>query len=284
MPDPTQYADQYEETFVEVDGLRLHCTDWNPQGERTIVMLHGANVQLHTWDPIAADLAKDFRVVLQDLRGHGDSAWAPDGYHVQSFVKDLHGIVEELELAPFDLVGHSLGARVAIAYAGEHPDAVRHLLLSDTGPEVPREGALMARTIVGSTGDVRGFRTEEEALAHYEKLHPEWRPIFRELHVTHQLRRNWADKLVFKADPDLYWLTGSVGLKEIPYLWEMAARIPVPVMLLAGTTSPFVDQALAERFEATVPDGQVRWVESGHYIPREQPEQFVEITREFFDS
>lgn len=284
MTSPTsRYADEYTSKFFDVNGLRLHVTDWNPEAERVIVMLHGANVQLHTWDPLAHDLARDHRVVLVDLRGHGDSEWAKDGYHVTSFVSDLAGIADALALEVFDLVGHSLGARIAIAFAAEHPERVRRVLLSDTGPEVPRAGALAAREIVGSTGDIRGFRDESEALAHYERLHPEWQPEFRELHAAHQLRQNWAGKLVFKADPDLFWITGSIGLKEIPYLWECCEKITAPTLLLASRPGPFVDDELADRFVAAVPNGAVQWVETGHYIPREAPEVFLAAVRRFFD-
>ena len=41
-----------------------------------VVMLHGLNVQCHTWDPIARELAADYHVICMDMRGHGDSDWA----------------------------------------------------------------------------------------------------------------------------------------------------------------------------------------------------------------
>lgn len=278
------YVGAYTSDFVEVNGLRLHYTDWNPDGNPTIVMLHGANVQLHTWDPIAHDLARDHRVVLLDLRGHGDSDWAREGYRVEQFTADLEGLVDQLDLAPFELVGHSLGARIALAYAGENPDAVRHVLLSDTGPEVPKAGARAAQSIVGSTGDIRGFRNHEEVLEHYEKMHPEWLPVFRELHALHQVRENWAGKLVFKADPDLFWITGSIGLKEIPYLWEMCGKITAPTNLIASRPGPFLDEELAQKFVDAVPNAEVTWVETGHYVPREDPDLFCSLVREFVAS
>jgi pimeloyl-ACP methyl ester carboxylesterase len=284
MTAPIPFVGEYADHFFEVDGLKLHYTEWNPRGEQTIVMLHGLNVQLHTWDPIAHDLASDYRVLLLDLRGHGDSDWARDGYHLQQFVSDVRALTEHTNASPFVLVGHSLGARIAIAYAGQHPDDVTHMVLSDNLPEVPREGALAARKIVGSTGDVRGFRTHEEVLARYEELHPEWQPVFRELHAHFMVRRNWADKLVFKADPDLFWITGSVGASETPQLWEYAAAIKAPSLLVAGKRSPFVDEELAERFRQTVPNADVLWTDTDHYIPREAPEVFCKAVRDFIAS
>ena len=106
------FEDKYGDHFVEVNGLRLHYTDWG--GDKPPLMLmHGYNVQLHSWDPVADILRDDYRVICPDLRGHGDSDWSRAGYNVRDFVSDLHGIVQSLDLGPFDFVGHSwvLGSR-----------------------------------------------------------------------------------------------------------------------------------------------------------------------------
>ncbi len=275
------FDDRYVEDFVTVNGLRLHYTDWGGRDAPPIVLVHGLNVQLHTWDPIAALLADEFRVLCLDLRGHGESDWAKEGYPVSAFVSDIRGFAEELGIVPFDFVGHSLGARIGIAYGGEHSDTLRHLLLSDTGPEVPRDAALKVRALIGSTSELRGFRTEEDAKAHFEQAHPEWQPVFHDLHVRYQLRKNWAGKLVFKSDPELFWLNGSASAREIPYLWEAAAKISVPTLIMWGTKSELLTEEIVERMQATMQDAHVARFETGHYIPREQPEEFARIVREF---
>ena len=56
---PETFESMYREGYADVSGVRLHYTDWNPSGERTIVLVHGLNVQLHTWDPIAAALSAE---------------------------------------------------------------------------------------------------------------------------------------------------------------------------------------------------------------------------------
>jgi pimeloyl-ACP methyl ester carboxylesterase len=271
----------YTDGFVQVNRLNLHYTDWNPGADQCVFLAHGANVQLHTWDPIAADLARDYRVIAIDLRGHGDSDWAREGYQVASFVSDIRGMIDALELPPVHYVGHSLGARVGIAYAGAHPDTVRTVTLSDAGPELPRDGALAGRAIVGMPGEKRGFRTEEEALALYEQLHPEWKPVFRELHAAYQLRRNWAGRLVFKVDPDLFWITGSAGARDNDYVWEMSAKITAPVLMMWGNRSPFLNDAIVNRLAEQIPSFELARPDTGHYVPREDPDGFLELVRGF---
>src|SRR5438105_411171 len=103
LEDP--FIGQYKDGFLQVNDLKLHYTEWNSGGSRPVLLVHGANVQLHTWDPIAADLARDYRVVAIDLRGHGDSDWTRDGYAIPSIVPDIKAMVDQLKLAPFDYVG-----------------------------------------------------------------------------------------------------------------------------------------------------------------------------------
>src|SRR4051812_41926953 len=113
------FAGAYEDGFVDLDGLRLHYTDWNPGGDRAVLLLHGLNVQAHTWDPAAAALAAGGRrVVCLDLRGHGESDWSREGYRVTDFAGDVLGLVDALGLDVVDVVGHSLGCRIGIVFAG----------------------------------------------------------------------------------------------------------------------------------------------------------------------
>lgn len=265
----------------EVD---LHVLDWGDAAAPPVVMVHGINVQAHTWDPISRELARDRRVITPDLRGHGESSWPRSGYRIASFVEDLAQILDHLGLEKVDLVGHSLGARITIAFAAEHPDRVSRLALSDTGPEVARGGGEFSRDIVAQTQDVRGFRNAEEARAHYLRLHPEWVEEFIDLHVEHQLRENWAGKLIYKADPDLFWLTGSAGARENDYLWQACERIPAPVLIMWGTRSPFFNDEIADRMLAALPHGRLVRMEAGHYLPREVPDLFIEELRTFLDT
>lgn len=273
------------ETF-EHAGLRLHYTHWNPDGERVAVLLHGLNVQAHTWDPVAAALADDgYRVLCPDLRGHGRSDWSRDGYYAHDFAADLAALADQLRLDGFDLVGHSLGCRVGLVYAAQHPGRVHRLVLSDAGPEFPPEAIEFANRVVSSAGGtVRGFDDEAQARAYYDEQHPEWQPIFRELHVRHQLRRNWAGKLVFRADPDLFWLLGSAGREDDRRIWEAVDGLAVPTLILWGERSPFFSEDIARRMLARMRDARLVRTPTGHYIPREAPEAFLRELRAFLAS
>ncbi len=273
--------DDFEDGWLELDGMRFHYTEWGSPTAPPVVMLHGLNVQCHTWDPIAKELSAEHHVIAMDMRGHGDSDWARSGYRVHSMARDVHGLIDALGLGPTDLVGHSAGVRVAIAVAGERPETVRRLALSDAGPANSPSGAVAMRDFIQATTNLRGFRNEQEAREFYLGFHPEWREDFIDLHVKYQLRRNWAGKLVPKADPDVQWITGSVSLPDVEYLWKMSALLTMPTMLLVGRRSNVLDEAVVGKMLATMPNAEVRWFDTGHYVPREAPEEFTKVLAEF---
>jgi pimeloyl-ACP methyl ester carboxylesterase len=271
---------RYQDGWVVVDGLRLHFTEWGKPTAPPVLLLHGLNVQCHTWDPIAHKLAEEFHVYSLDMRGHGESDWAPSGYRVRQFAHDVHGVIEALGVGPVHLVGHSQGVRVAIAVAGERPETIKSLSLSDAGPQTTKDGALAMRDFITSTTGLT-FKDEDDARAFYWSQHPEWQPEFIELHLKYQLRRNWAGKLVLKADPDLQWITGSASVPDVAYLWEMCANLSMPTFLMVGRTSNIFDEELVDKIAGAMPRATVQWFETGHYIPRERPVEFTGALLEF---
>lgn len=272
------------ECVVQAGALRLHCVEWNAGGGRPVLLLHGAAAELHSWEPVAERLAARCHVVAVDLRGHGDSDRAADGYRVGGFVDDAVHLLDALGLERVDAVGHSLGARIAIGLAGSRPQRVRRLVLSEGAPELPREAVPVARDILVPRDMPRGFATADDALDYVQRAHPQWRPRFHDLWVAHALRRNWAGKLVAKADPELSWLAGSAGAADTPWLWQMCARITAPALLIRGAQSPFLDAALVQRMRDAMPALSVRELPCGHFAPRELPDEFSDAVAAFLDA
>jgi pimeloyl-ACP methyl ester carboxylesterase len=105
-------------------------------GDPPLVLVHGFTGSHIDWDPVAPALAAERRVVMFDNRGHGDSTNTGDAasYTFAELVGDLTVVVGETAGGgPVDLLGHSMGGIVAMRYALDHPDAIRSLILMDTG-------------------------------------------------------------------------------------------------------------------------------------------------------
>ncbi len=116
--------------------LTLSYAEWGDPSAPPLVLVHGGRDQMRSWDRVAARLAKTYRVIAFDLRGHGQSDWVSDGgYGVMDHVYDLTSLVDLLELERFTLVGHSLGGNIALRFAGMFPERIEKLVaIEGLGP------------------------------------------------------------------------------------------------------------------------------------------------------
>jgi haloacetate dehalogenase len=104
-----------------------------------VLLFHGAPQSLITWRLIAPDLAKEFTLVMCDLRGYGDSSKPPDGENHANYSKrpmalDGVEVMEHLGYRQFRMVGHDRGGRVGRRMALDHPDRVLKLAVMDIVP------------------------------------------------------------------------------------------------------------------------------------------------------
>lgn len=267
--------------FVEVNGLRLHYLDWGGPSDHVLLLLHGITGNCHAWDDFAAHVSGDFRVLALDQRGHGASEHAPEGYPVTAFASDIVEFQRALGFGPFDLVGASLGGRNAMPYAAEHSASLRHLVLVDAGPELEPAGA---KTVMSGIGAERplAFRSRDEAGEYFRLRNPNTSPRQVERSIDYGLRLNWAKKLVWRHDPELLWITGSAGAREIPLLWESCGRISCPTLILRGEDSDVLGPTIMERMLAVMPSATAVEVPgAGHSILIDQPDRFERAVRAF---
>ena len=129
-------------------------------GGLPVVFLHSFGGDSSHWANQLDHLRHQRRALAIDLRGHGKSARPRDlDYSMRAFVGDLEAVVDRLKLAKFVLVGHSLGAAVANAYAGAHPDRVAGLVLVGPPGRVPQQQA--ARKVALLQSDYESAVTRE---------------------------------------------------------------------------------------------------------------------------
>ena len=98
---------------------------------------------MHTWNRLVKHLVDGFRVIRFDLRRHGLTGPAFDNqYGIESYVSDLSMVIEHLGIDSCDLVGHSMGGRIAVKFTMENPDRVRNLvLIAASGSPRENEGS-----------------------------------------------------------------------------------------------------------------------------------------------
>src|SRR3954469_15334788 len=128
----------YREGVVTSAGRKIHYLDWGPADKPALVLVHALGHSAHSYDHVAPQLNQRYRVIAIDLHGHGDSDWSPTGdYSVESYVADLHALVDQLHLRSVSLIGCSIGGRVVQVYASMHPERVTKMISLDVGPARP---------------------------------------------------------------------------------------------------------------------------------------------------
>jgi pimeloyl-ACP methyl ester carboxylesterase len=111
-------------------GNSMHVRDTGPKSAPAVILIHGFGASLHTWEPWAQALEKDFRVVRFDLPGSGLSG--PDALQDYSDARSMqliNALMDRLQIPKASLVGHSIGGRIAWTFAAHYPQKVEKLVL-----------------------------------------------------------------------------------------------------------------------------------------------------------
>jgi len=275
--------DSGEDGYLTIHGLRHHYIRWGDPRNEPLLFLHGLMNNARYWEHIAVRFADRYAVYAPDLRGHGESEHAPGGYLVWAFAMDLRGFVEELDLEAFDLVAHSIGSRVAMAYARDHSHRLKHLVLADMGPEMAEQGARGIRRSTGESQKAPGFSSEAEAIAHFAELYPgaSHEFLYRQV-VASLVLDEKTGNLVFRFDPAIHQATGRAALVEIPYLWESLEHISCPTLVIRAEKSRMLSTEIAEQMVKLLPNGRyVEVANAGHQVPLHQPDAFANAIADF---
>src|SRR6202167_1017084 len=129
-------------TFAACGGVNLVGDVGGDLKGRPVILLHGGGQTRHSWGRAALELAaRGYYVAAIDLRGHGDSDWAPDAnYCIDAQVGDLRAVIRQMPGPPV-LIGASMGGLISLTAAGEVPEQeIRALVLVDVTPMVDSEG------------------------------------------------------------------------------------------------------------------------------------------------
>jgi len=113
-------------------GVKIQLAQWDDKG-KPIFCIHGITANCRCWDVMASSLSPDHRVIAMDLRGRGRSESPDSGYSIEHHCKDILAILDDMELEKVVIMGHSLGAFIAMAFGAQHPDRVDRIILVDGG-------------------------------------------------------------------------------------------------------------------------------------------------------
>ncbi|GFG51090.1 alpha/beta hydrolase [Mycolicibacterium agri] len=255
--------------FVKVNGLRLHLLCYGESGP-TLIIVPGITSPALTAEFVAMELARDHRVAVLDVRGRGRSDVAPSGgYTLDHYAEDLAGVIAAFGDENPTVLGHSMGARIAAAYAARHGGGP--VLLADPPLSGPGRGPYPTswESFKTQLDEARRGTTADEV----RRFYPKWSE--RELLIRAQELPTCDETAVFETH------RGFETEDFLPY-WR---QIRPPALLIRGAESPVVTaegEAELRRENPEIPVVSVP--EAGHMIPWDNFAGFMASVRAFLES
>lgn len=123
---------------VNGDGVRINLAVWEGTG-KNIFCVHGITANCRCWDVLASALVPQYRVFAMDLRGRGQSEKPATGYALEYHMRDINCLLDDMGVDRAVIMGHSLGAFIALAFGAEYAHRVDRLILVDGGGDLSQE-------------------------------------------------------------------------------------------------------------------------------------------------
>ncbi len=271
------------------DGLTLAACEWSREGV-PLLFVHGYGNDLHVWDEICPAFAAHYRTLAITLRGHGDSDRDPEArYDHGTMARDLVSVLDAAGCGRVVIVGHSMGARVAMRFAGDHPERMAGFVIVDSAPELDARGVTRIQ-LEARSGPV-SFESVEEYAHLLTQHYPVTKPATVRALAAYWLREGPDGRFSMKLDPKLR--SGgrdadpdqirSAVAEEEKRLWTALESLPCPALVVRGAASDVFDPDTADRMvDDVLPDGRLAVVPgAGHSVMLDNPEGFVEVLSDF---
>ena len=259
--------------FVAVPGSRLYYESLG--SGPTIVLLHGGNLDRRMWDEQVQVLVPHFRVIRYDARGFGRSGSADTAFQAHA---DLYALLQQLGVRRVSLVGLSLGGRIAIDFALDHPEMVDRLVLAGPGLSGWQDWSAEDTTWLITTRRAAAAN-DSVGMAMAWLTSDYMRPAMEQPPLASRLR-------VIASDNASYWMGlfrhGEVERDADPPALGRLTAIRLPTLLLVGDRDSPVIRRIVDTLAARISGAEVVRIRgAGHMVNMERPAEFNRAILEF---
>lgn len=254
--------------WIETNGVVLRY-DLSGAGHIPLLLIHELGGSLEFWDPVLPSFQQDFRVLRYDLRGFGMSEKVKT-LKLDDLLGDIVGLLDALTITdPCHVIGPALGGGIALALASQHPARVRRLVVSSPATGVPSERRAQSLQRA-ETVERDGMRAAAEQS--FSRSYPE---RFRDNRQRfEQYRRRWLanDPEGFAA---INWMLTEMDLTQ------QYSRITCPTLVIGCAYDTIRPPHEVEPIARQIPGAQYVEAASGHFMPHQTPELFLETVLPF---
>lgn len=234
---------------------------------KPLIILHGLFGQSDNWNTLGKRFAEQFAVYLVDLRNHGLSPHSEEwNYKVMS--DDLLELIEENRLQNPVLLGHSMGGKVAMQFALDHPGRVAKMVVVDIAPRCydPHHDKIIKGLQAIDFDVIKSRKEAEDVLSNYIPDAGTRQFLLKNLYWKEEGRLAWRFNLEVIAK----------NIQEVNVrIGEVQAPNPVPVLFISGEKSDYITEKDRHHIPVLFPNaGFVVVKNAGHWVHAEQPEIF----------
>ncbi len=266
------YANADSRYLAFGEGMRVHFRDVGPRDAKVIILVHGFSASLHTWEPWADALKRDYRVISLDLPGHGLSRCI-DNSRIGStqFVETIMRVADTLKIDRFTIAGNSMGGGAAWNFALAHPERLDGLVLVDAAGWPRTDEAGESRPLV--------FRLLEIGIA---------RRILKDLDLSSLIRGGLEDSFGDKSFVTdemvdrfatlsrapchrgaLLELLSGRGERQVATP-ERLAQITVPTLVMHGELDNLIPAEHGIQFAEAIPGAELKLYPGVGHLPQEE--------------
>ena len=263
---------------VNVNGVELFYKE-SGSGPETIVFSHGLLMDHTMFRHQRSAFEGDYRVIVYDHRGQGQSSVPGSGYDMDTVAEDAAALIKSLNASPCHFAGLSMGGFVGMRLAARHPELIRTLTLMNTGSQREstynrlRYGFLAQLVKVLGTSPFAGIAVQELfGRTTRTSIDPAKKKMLEE----------WTAKLRSRPKNTARALTGVMNRPD--FSAQELAAIRCPTLIITGEDDAAQVPANSEKLAASIPNAKlVRISGAGHSSSLEEPEAVTSAMREFIE-
>lgn len=267
-------------TFITAtDGTRVHMRDEGPRDGPVLMLLHGSNSSLQSWEPWVEDLKRDHRVISFDFPGHGLTGPAKSGvYTATSYLQIIEDVRKAAGVERAVVVGNSMGGYMAWRYALAHPERLSGLVLISAAGYPLEKGrpAVFALAAAPVLGEMFSSMTNPSMIERNLKT-----VMADDADVTPELVQRYTDLLLHDGNREATLKRLRTPIDQ-PDAWKDISTITAPTLVMWGAQDPWIPAADAERFGKEIKGATVKiYPDLAHVAHEEDPARTLADLRAF---
>lgn len=249
--------------------MKLH---YEIAGEgQPIILLHGLFGAANNWSTIAKHLAQHYQVISVDLRNHGQSPHHESQTYT-AMAGDLLNLCDALNLSSIHLLGHSLGGKVAMQFAAQHPEKLDQLIIVDMAMRAYEDEHmhLIDAMLALDLNPIRSRLEADKALSNA---------------IPNKMVRQFLLMNLDKTERNWQWRINLPGLKA-NYTKLLTAvcestTYHKPSLFIRGEYSHYVQDSDVAQIQQHFTQAQFTSLPTNHWVHAEQPQAFIEVVTQF---